>query len=239
MDHEFSNSYWTYDAKKESRKAFDQFEKQFPGIQFVITRIGTWNSPGSAALAAFPYNIERTLSRSSSEKKLIQGVMIACKRELKIPVKFHESEVIDEVKQATRKRTETYRRSYIAGSLVRRAETYIHNCFLESLQGLPSRNIDLTIGFTGKMCRRTPSGRVESIGWSQIRGSYMVVSLCNTPSYVILHELGHLFGAAHSDQPTSIMYREERNKKTTQFCRESKKVISQKLKAIRAGRKLG
>jgi hypothetical protein len=101
-------------------------------------------------------------------------------------------------------------------------------------------NYDLIIGFTGENVSLYTSGRarVNRIGNCTLGlGNYMVSSVTSSFQYqgldseiewdvlALIHEMGHIFGAEHTNDSTSIMYRDFAYK--TEFDQRSRNVILQ------------
>ena len=97
---------------------------------------------------------------------------------------------------------------------------------------------DLIIGFTGETVSLYVSGRarVDRIGNCSLGlGNYMVSSVTSSFQYqgsdseiewdvlALIHEMGHIFGAKHTNDSTSIMYRDFAYK--TEFDQRSRDVI--------------
>lgn len=105
---------------------------------------------------------------------------------------------------------------------------------------LKDRNekLDMIIGFTGESVDRYGSGRarVDRLGNCQEGlASYMVSAVTDPFRYqpqsldiewdvlAVIHEMGHVFGAEHNDDPTSIMHRDFAYR--TEFDLRSREVI--------------
>ncbi len=99
-------------------------------------------------------------------------------------------------------------------------------------------NFDMVIGFTGESVDRIGSGRarVDRLGNCQEGlASYMVSAVTDPFRYrsqspdiewdvlAVIHEMGHVFGAEHNDDPTSIMNRDFAYR--TKFDQRSRSVI--------------
>ncbi|MFQ5849721.1 MAG: M12 family metallo-peptidase [Candidatus Binatia bacterium] len=100
------------------------------------------------------------------------------------------------------------------------------------------RSYDLIIGFTGETVDIYAGGRarVDRIGnCHEGLGNYVVASVSPPFRYLgsdadidwdvlaLIHEFGHIFGAEHTDDPTSIMHHDFAHR--TEFDQKSRKAI--------------
>lgn len=89
------------------------------------------------------------------------------------------------------------------------------NYLIEDLQNsFPLREVDLMIGLTRLDPQLLPGGEVkdfDALGIARPFSGYLVIRYPEMPLFkiqeetVLSHELGHLFGAVHTNQPNSIM----------------------------------
>jgi hypothetical protein len=115
---------------------------------------------------------------------------------------------------------------------------FISSLMLDLKERAPrnSQKYDLTVGLTRqKLNVYRGRGRVDRIGdCEEGLGSYVVGSI-SAPSYyyrqddlendsaALIHEIGHVFGAEHSDDADSIMHQQFRYR--TEFDRKNREVI--------------
>jgi predicted Zn-dependent protease len=90
-------------------------------------------------------------------------------------------------------------------------------------------NEDILIGFTEKLKSR----HKEAFGHYAV--GCILIGACETSySKVILHEIGHHFGAEHTDDQKSIMYSKRLKDSSYDFDEENKKIILKNLSFLEA-----
>lgn len=221
-DREFRNSYWS-DIQKELRRTFREFKRQF-GIGFRVTKVKEWDSIGSPDLRDFPLNVIRRLTKVSSEEELIEKLAEEIKQ-LEIPWKISQKKKERPCRSLGRK-SKTYQWEYLAGFLTAR----LQRCLLKSLieKIIKGEENEIVLGFTGKII--FPEHPGAPLGLSSKEDGYALIGISESPSYVILHELGHLFGAEHTKDESTVSVMNQKICPTYEFDKENKKIVRANLK---------
>lgn len=222
IDQEFENSFWSYDIQKELKKAFREFKRQF-GVKLRITEFEEWNSIGSPFLRDSPLNIVRGLPKGSSEEELIENLIKAVNKRTELPLEISQ-EVKEKLKRVLRRKSRAYRFGYLVGYLDYRLKGYL----LEDLARKIQRGQDeMIIGFTGKIFPH--EYRILAGVASQ---DCALIGICNNPSNVILHEIGHVFGAKDvEDKSIRSVMNIEHTEPIYEFDEKNKEIISKNLGA--------
>jgi hypothetical protein len=202
-DKEFKDSFWHFDLERETRKALDEFEKQFPCVEFLINKISLWDSPGNDNICLYlNHGVFRVMFGGNGDEAA-RGLIKKIKTEagLKIPA---EDALIFEMKvgplidtACDRKRT-----PYICGLIDREVTELIKTIIFKAFRIDFSNKEVITIAFTGKIisdCLSDDDFDFKGVTSIEQRSILMCLSTpCATPPHlVILHELGHVFGAIH------------------------------------------
>lgn len=222
-DEAFQKSYWSYDIQKELRKVFREFRRQF-GIGFKVTKVEEWTSIGSPDLRDFPLNVIRRLTKVGSEEQLIEK-LVGEIEQLEIPWEIFQKRK-ERLCRALRRRSKTYQRGYLTGFLGAR----LQRCLLKSLIEKVTKGEENTIvlGFTGKII--FPE-HYAVLGSASEKDGYALIGISESPSYMILHELGHLFGAKHTkDESTVSVMKQYCIGLTYKFDEKNKEIIRDRLK---------
>ncbi len=186
-DEVFENSFWHYNIRNELTKATYEFTKRF-GIDIGIRSVKKWSSVGSPELISFPHSLNYKISRVESEEVLVSKVFEYVKDFLKIPLacsKFKRKRMIQNLTGKSKRYQFYYLSSYL--------DRIIIDSIFEDFTAKVKKDADIVIGFTGKVFG---VDSMRALGKSYDLGDpYALVGICEKPSNVILHELGHIFGA--------------------------------------------
>ena len=206
QDREFKNSYWSFDIRSELTKAFQEFQRQF-GVGFELTGIGEWDSVGSPDLRDFPFNVIQMIPRRLSIEEIIEYLVGVCKKDMGVLLEVCQSER-DEICSKMEGQSIAYQLGFWEGRL----ESWLKECFFRDLEKkeIMDSGIGATIAFSGKFSIWLRSaGCVKTIGGIFTKDAYILIGNCprssKQPSKVILHEIGHLFGAKHTKYFRSVM----------------------------------
>ncbi len=113
-------------------------------------------------------------------------------------------------------------------------DTYPPRMLLEDLQNkFPLKDVDVVIGLTSVKNQSIKDVRnPDTIGQAKVLAGYLVLRYPMDKLYrvqeqtVLAHELGHLFGAVHEEDQTSIMFPIIHNQIPTRFDTENHDIIS-------------
>ena len=234
QDREFKNSNWNFDIRSELTKAFQEFQRQF-GVSFKLTGIGEWDSVGSPNLRDFPFNVIQTIPRGLLTEEIIEYLIGVCKKDMGLSIEVCQGER-DEICSITR----GHSKSYQLGFWESRLEYWLAECFFRDLKEKEAIDpgIGATFAFTGKISIWSRSiGQVKTIDGIFTKDAYILVGSCsriiNQPSKVILHEIGHLFGAKHKHAKYFKSVMKSGQRSTYKFDFWNKRIILKKLKQVR------
>lgn len=139
----------------------------------------------------------------------------------------------DEICRRMRDRSAAYQLGFWEG----RMDCWLKECFFRDLQKkeVIDSGIGATIAFSGKLSIWAQLvGQVNRIGGIFTKDAYILVGIfprsSKQPSKVILHEIGHLFGAKHTKYFRSVMRSGQRS--TYKFDFWNKRIILNKLKQV-------
>jgi len=236
QDQKFLDSFWNFDIKTELIEALRSFMRQFPGIDFKMSEIKAWKSPGVDDLSLYPLSIIKQIEGPDIVNELVRGHLrsgISNSERLKYLTEEMEN-IMAEIKAGENAL------EYLLGFFAGRFEGDIKYAFSESLKrNLPPQEDCISIGFTGKIFRFTHAeAQKGSLGWSYInsinteRPLVIIGTWLNSnasPRNVILHELGHVFGANHSKEKNSVMFEETSENMSDIFDKKNVALIRKKI----------
>ncbi len=235
QDREFKNSYWSFDIPSESARAFQEFKRQF-GIGFKLTDIGKWDPIHSLRLRSFPLNLIQTIPKGVSIKEVIDYLVNACQEKiglfLEIP-QDEKNEIYSKLKSQPLK--------YQIGFLEARLESWLKDYLFQDLEEKAPINpeIGAIIALTGKFSIKSNwSGTVRKGNLIFTKKAYILIRNYWTssikPSKVILHELGHLFGAKDIEDSSVVSVMTQKPEVITyEFDDKNKQIIFKKIKKLK------
>lgn len=229
QDKEFKDSYWSFDIRSELAKAFREFKRQF-GIDLRLKEIKDWDSIGSIDLKDFPFNFIQRISKGYTIEEIVEYLVDACKKEMGLPIEISENEK-DSICEKLNDKLPAYQMGFLEAKL----ECWMQECFFRDLQIKEpiSLGVGVMYAFSGKLSIQLHSMGCTKIGKIYTKEAYALIgnsSLRGTqPNRVILHELGHLFGASHT-KDESVM--RESPVSTYDFDPVNRDIIVEKIKSI-------
>jgi len=235
QDEEFKNSYWSFDISSETRKAFEEFERQF-GIGFELISIEDWKPANISDIRNFPMNIIQQIPKEISTEEIIEWLIYAFRKQIGIILIVSREEKYD-ICRSLKGESLRYQHGFFEG----RMESWLKDRIFQNLK--EKEPIEPEIGFiiacTGKFSVESYwAGVVRHKASVFTKDAYILMQNFWTsgkkPSRVILHEIGHLFGAEHTRNRLVASVMTVNSKKITyNFDRKNKKIILNKLKQIR------
>lgn len=229
----FKKSFWNFDIEQELNIALENFEAQFD-IKFEVETLKKWNSIGSRDLSLYPEKIIRTLEKK--EKKDLIDYLLKRIKSTNLPLSSEEySSMKERLLQA---HEESSSIMHFLGFFSAVTEVFIEESLHTNLKKeFPLNEAGFVIGFTGKKFEFSPTDSFRSLGIARsdsifTKDAYVLIGTWSreiSPNAVILHEIGHIFGAKHT-KSSSVMY-DETSKKfhPSKFDKKNKKIIQNKL----------
>lgn len=195
-DLEWQKSYWTPSDStliSEVQVAFREFERQFPGVEFVLKEnIYPWDVPGVRPQVDFPFHFLWGLEKGIPMQKLLPEIS---RRLQEAGICSIPQEIMENVAQVLERESPVYQHGYLSG--------FLANKFLETLLEALERDFligdrEIIVGFTAKAVLEHHHG---CLGLSRLKKRHALVGFTfySSPKITVLHELGHLFGALHPE----------------------------------------
>lgn len=234
QDRDFKNSYWSFDILSELKKSFQEFQKQFE-VKFELIGIEEWESVGHSYLKSFPFNIIQTIPKGISIEEIIDYLISVYSEKTGLPLEVSQDEKND-ICKSLRKEPLKYQLGFLQGRL----EYWTKECLFQDLiEKIPiDSKVDAVIAFTGKLsitlnwCGSVPiNGLISNeLAYALIRNFW----ISSVPaSKVILHEIGHLFGAQDIEDTSIVSVMTQRPEVVTyDFDDVNKKIILRRIKKI-------
>jgi hypothetical protein len=201
-DKEYEKSFWGFDIRYETLKALQEFEKQFP-IEFGITKISLWNSPWNTNSMFCSDRIFRLLEGETRDK-VIDSLSAAFSLDVELDDYTFFKKRINTVwsdYSFAKIKDSPFELAYLCGKIDVAVEGLIKEIFYSNLSSISKKQKGvITIAFTGKMMSDFINSKNKGSAFVKDQSILMgLSSLSETPNYLlILHELGHLFGAKDS-----------------------------------------
>lgn len=216
VDQEFKESFWNYDPEKVIQEASEEFGKEFGLAGFRIASRKTWDSCGSSQLKNFPESIIGRIPREVSSERVSEFLIAQFKEEINDIFSRSSLESIFSVTGNIKREQDGYR------MLANKLERALNIALLTNLKHSFKKSQGITVGFSGKLF--SPGDRLSLLGTADSSSNFIVLGICFDPKTALLHEVGHLFGADHSDEIESIMHPEIVEQKQ-RFTEEDKEQI--------------
>ena len=210
-DKPFRSIYWT-PTQEELRQivagALKSFEEQFPTISFRLqSKEEVWDSQGYPTMLDFPFSLIMDIPNVSSFSEVMKVLAqraedAGFRKETIIRNEDGLSKIIRRNKNKPKEHQFFYLWGYFNGLFSR-------EMLLDLKQKVPLQaESEIVLGFTARFfVMNNPFGGCA--GSAQLKGNYAVfpMQIKLKSSFVILHELGHLFGAEHikKDKALSVM----------------------------------
>lgn len=231
QDKEFKNSYWSFDIAAELTKASQEFKKQF-GVGFELTEIGDWNSVGYPFLKDFPFNVIQRIPKGLSIEEVIDYLVFVCRKRMGFFVEVSQEERED-ICSTIRNQCPAYQIGFWEGRLGYWLLDYLFHDLKEK-EPMDSE-IGATIALSGKLSMWLhSSGRVRNQARIFTKEAYVLIgntAIDNSQiAKVILHEIGHLFGAQHVRRTRSVM---KQGSLIYKFDRRNRKIIWNTIKQLK------
>jgi len=235
QDKEFKNSYWSFDISSETRKAFEEFEQQF-GIGFELINIRDWGPTDDPNIRNFPMNIIQQIPKGISVEEIIEWLIDAFRKQIGITLRVSREEK-DDICRRLKDEPLRYQHGFFEGRL----ESWLKECIFQNLEEKEpiEPEIGFTIACTGKFSVKSFwAGAVPGTSSVFTKDAYILMRNFwiwgKKPSHVILHEIGHLFGAKDIEDNSVVSIMTHKPKKITyKFDRKNRKIILNKLKQIK------
>jgi len=235
QDREFKNSYRSFDISGESTRAFQEFKRQF-GIGFKLTDIREWDPIRFLHIKSFPFNLIQTIPKGISIKEVIDYLVNTCQEKIGLFLKISQDEK-DEIYSKLRRQPLEYQ----IGLLEARLEIWLKDYLFQDLEEKVPINSEIgaMIAFTGKFSIKSNwSGTVRKGNVIFTKKAYILMRnfwmSSIKPSKVILHELGHLFGAKDIEDSSVVSVMTQKPEVITyEFDDKNKQIILEKLKQIK------
>ena len=235
-DQAYRSIYWALSSsqlKMAAQNALALFRETFPEVEFTLSsEIGLWESKDLPVMRDFPMSLLFDLPRHSSFAKVVETIG---KRAADLG--FHEkSRIRDEralqrIVENTKKSSKPGRFWYLMGFL---DSVFAEEMLRDLTQRISHDDREFVLGFTGKffVLERDLGG---CLGIALKGGHYAVfpIQYKQRLSSVILHEVGHLFGADHpEDKDVASIMSNRYARYTTQFDQENTACIRAKIATL-------
>lgn len=235
MDKDYQNCYWA-NSKKEvleaSRAATANFSAAFPEVSFAIAKqVIPWES-GLPKFRDFPLPYVMEMPRTTFRKAFTEFV------EQLDRIRFHESRSLYGMlnfEQFVKELTAKTKSRQFWSLMVTFHGLLISEILYRARMDFPANHSrEIVLAFTGKLFVLESDG---CAGVSKFEGNHMAigVQLRTELSHIILHELGHLFGAEHprDEKARSVMasgndsysHFDKKNAKRIKACLKKKEII--------------
>jgi len=201
-DDTFENSFWNFDFEKETKKALGLFEKEF-GVKFEVLETLKWNSVGNDDLVLYPERSLQLLKKVPADKfvdrltedMITSGGLLLEKGFLQKIEEYYKELLLGKIEIC-----------YFMG-LVRSVahDTITYSLYQDLKKKIPKQKNEIIIAFTGKIISDFISNKNGGIAFMKENYVLMWIKINKVaPHRIILHEIGHLFGAIHVEE-SSVM----------------------------------
>ncbi|MDD4409293.1 MAG: matrixin family metalloprotease [Candidatus Pacebacteria bacterium] len=225
-DEKFERSSWNFEIRKELETALGVIEKQFD-IRFSVLETRKWNSPYPDDMAIYPEGIVRTLEGDDIPHSLAREAL-----KLGLIGGDDSVEIEREMNDVLKKEGSIM---YMLGFFSGRISSFQQKGMLDSLEKLHMNKNGIAIGFTGKKFCLTSADIRTALGWTSNGSNCAVIGISPKKEIiikVIIHEMGHILGAGHSDDTDSIMFENALKITSLMFDEQNRKLIEKNIKKL-------
>ncbi|MCH7605456.1 hypothetical protein IID24_05720 [Patescibacteria group bacterium] len=235
-DAAFRSNYWAFSSqqiKTAATRALAIFCDTFPGVELtLLPQVDLWESKDFPLMRDFPMSLLLDLPRYSSFERAVEALaekaqQLGFREESEIRAR----EALDIVISNNRGKTKHSRFWYLMGFL---DSAFAEEMLYDLKECRPSDGTQIVLGFTGKLfVIERDLGGCLGVAFRGGNHAVLPIQYKQRLSPVILHEVGHLFGAVHpeGEDVVSIM-NNEYLEKTTRFDPENIELIHQRIKGL-------
>jgi hypothetical protein len=226
FDDAFRSLYWTSPLKTKNNilSALKTFSDTFPAVHFNVLPPERWDSQNIPYLCSFPSSLTTWIKKGASPEEITRH-LVGEAQKLGFDREFCDEEKLEQNLKRIERKSKDYKLGYLRGWLVSSLEGEL----MSSLKrNVPCLQGEIVFGFTGKILVEDGS---TFRGLAQIGGKYAAFPMQRggEERLIILHEMGHLFGADHpAGNEESVM--QLRLSGSDKFDRENMKIIRKRIK---------
>jgi hypothetical protein len=194
FDDAFKDLYWTSPLKTKNNilSALKTFNDTFPTVHFNVLPPERWDSRGIPYVCSFPAPLITWISKGVSLEGIVK-YLVGRAQELGFSKDFCDEETLKRDLGKIRKKSKDYKFGFLKGWLIKSLE---HELMADLKKNIPCPQKEIVLGFTGKIIIED---RLSFRGLAEIGGKHAVfpIQYGADECLIILHEVGHLFGADH------------------------------------------